>query len=490
MEADHTLSQTPEEQREARQLSESTPLIDGYGQLEKIGTGSFGTVYRAVQERTGQLVAIKVLRQEVVESEAFQHELTQLSQIAEHPHVVTLLDADIRHHPPYYVMPLLSAGSLDQQEPGPNWVQQVVDWMTSIAEALRYMHGKGLLHCDLKPSNVLLDERGSARLVDFGQARKVGVDSGAFGTLGYMPPEQAILGAVPDSRWDIYAWGATAYRLLGGQCPRFSKADRTHLTNTPEVAGRLQIYRDWVTQRPLLPLRSLNPLVDEDLASIIQSCLLVDPDQRIPSLSALLEDLQRRLSKAPLLCQRPWSARYQVTRFLSQPVIALSLLASIAVPMFVNTYLTVKASYALKKQVVREAQVVNRLTAEEGRRHGLGLRLPLPTLRASHGYQHYCVQPDFQVVASSQSEKAPARLDLNSLEHQTASPDGGLYRREGDLRVGAWSKYGPWTLVSERDAGQALQDSNDILAKNLWLNGLILLSAACTAMLVVRFSRR
>ena len=482
METQQTVSQGPEEILAARFLSEAAPEILGYSITEKIGTGSFGTVYRAVQQRTGQLVAIKVLRLEVAQCDYFQHEMNKLSQIAEHPHVVTLLDANIQNRPPYYVMPLLEEGSLEQQSPSGDWVGRVTAWMAEIAEALQHMHGKGLLHCDLKPSNVLLDSRGASRLVDFGQARKVGDNSAAFGTLGYMPPEQACLDAQPDSRWDVYAWGATTYRLLGGQCPRFGPEDRTELTKTTDISERLQQYRDWISQRPLIPLRKLNPRVDEDLAHIVESTLILEPSLRTSSIAQILHDLERRREGDPLLCRRPWTSRYKLVRFLSRPAIALSILASLAVPMFVNTYLTIKANSALKRQVLREAQLVNRLTARQLRQQP-DWQTIRPRLPAGQEYHHY-------LVTESRAGPGDPPVDLGAMEAESGSPTGGYYHRQGILQAGAWSKLGPWTLVSEREATLALEDANDILNKNLLLNGLILATAAGTALLIVRFTRR
>lgn len=482
MELEGTLTQTPEQLSQASQLSELIPDVPGYSIGERIGSGSFGTVYRAVQLRTGQTVAIKVLRREAVNCSYFQHELAKLSEIAEHPHVVSLLDADLDYLTPYFVMPYLAAGSLAHRQPETGWVKRVVEWLTQVAQALNYMHGKGLLHCDLKPSNVLLDEGGRARLVDFGQASKIGDEAGAFGTLGYMPAEQAVLNAQPDARWDVYGWGATAYRLLCGQCPRFTQEDHTELTRTPEVVERLQLYRKWVNERPLVPLRTLNPHVDGDLCEIIENCLVVDPERRTDSVRTILEDLDRRRSGDPLLCKRPWSTRYKVVRFVGRPIMALALLVVIGLPMFVNTYLTLRARFALEKQILREAKLINRLTAEHLRQQGTRP----PRLASREGYQHFLLDAEGRLVVATTASTP----DLAAMEKESGMPDGGFYHRDRVYLVGAWSKLGPWTLVSEREAVHAMDAANELLNKNQLLNAMILLSAAGTAILVARFSRR
>ena len=141
---EETVFQSGEERDRASSLSENLPRLTGYQLGRLLGTGSFGSVYAAFQERTGQNVAVKFLRREVVNWHYFQQELQQQSRLAEHPGAVTLLDVDLDHNPPYYVMPLLSAGSLEDKEPER---KQVVEWLGQVAEALAFMHGKGVLHC-------------------------------------------------------------------------------------------------------------------------------------------------------------------------------------------------------------------------------------------------------------------------------------------------------------------------------------------------------
>ncbi|MCE7870151.1 hypothetical protein DYH09_07210 [bacterium CPR1] len=184
------------------------------------------------------------------------------------------------------------------------------------------------MHCDLKPSNIMLDEEGHVRLVDYGQSRSKGDKSVTWGTLGFMAPEQAVLGgeSVPSVRWDVYSLGATAYLLLTGQCPRLSEADRTELTRTEDTARRLEQYRKLLQSRPLIPVRQLNPRVDRDLAAIVEACLELDPERRTASVEDVLDDLERRQSRDPLLCRRPWTLSYRLRRTLQKPRVALTLL--------------------------------------------------------------------------------------------------------------------------------------------------------------------
>ncbi|MEW6284174.1 MAG: serine/threonine-protein kinase, partial [Candidatus Eremiobacterota bacterium] len=221
-------------------------------------------------------------------------------------------------------MPLLRRGSLARLGGTPS-VPEAVTWFRELAGALRFAHGKGVLHCDLKPSNILIDEEGHLRLVDFGQSRRSG-EASALGTLGYMPPEQAAPGSespgsTPNVGWDLYALGATVYWLLTGQVPRLSARDQE------ELSGRssLSEYRQRLTANPLIPVRRLNPAVDGELAAILEACLELDPARRPESAGQVLLDLAARERHEPLLCRRPWSAGYRAGLLLRKGTVRLAL---------------------------------------------------------------------------------------------------------------------------------------------------------------------
>ena len=132
--------------------------------------------------------------------------------------MVQVLEVGWDAEPPYYVMELIAGGSLqdylDTHDRLP--VEEAVELFRKICLGLNRCHAKGVLHCDLKPANLLLGDDNEPRLADFGQSRLTGDQTPALGTLFYMRPEQANLNAAPDASWDVYAVGAIFYRLLTG----------------------------------------------------------------------------------------------------------------------------------------------------------------------------------------------------------------------------------------------------------------------------------
>lgn len=335
---DHTIVQDPAALRQAQELSlqeqtlgaEGAPDLPGYVLRRPLGRGSFGEVWEATQSGSGQAVAVKVFTQpRGLDFRYLQHEIKRLRQVAEHPHVVTLLDADFHHDPPFYSMGLYQQSlAVWRQQHTEVELEQAVRWFHQMAQALKFTHDKGLLHCDLKPANVLLDAEQRVKVADFGQAVEKGLPGSAVGSLGYMAPEQASLeDSAPDVRWDIYGLGATVYYLLSGRAPRLSDQSRETMGSITDPTERLHRYRQVIASSPLVPLKQLYPSIDEDLHLLITSCLELETSRRPQSVSEVLEDLDRRRDKRPLLCARPWSPLYRTRRFVRRNALSLGLVA-------------------------------------------------------------------------------------------------------------------------------------------------------------------
>ena len=216
MTSEPTEFQNPEELRRARQLSlQSTRppgKAPGYEVQRCLGTGAYGEVWVATDRVTGRRVAIKFyLHRGGLDWTLLSREVEKLVFLSADRYVVQLLDVGWHAEPPYYVMEYVENGSLDDllNERGTLPPEEAVVLFREIAVGLTHAHGKGVLHCDLKPANILLDQDRRPRLADFGQSRLSHEQTPALGTLFYMAPEQADLNALPDARWDVYAFGAS-----------------------------------------------------------------------------------------------------------------------------------------------------------------------------------------------------------------------------------------------------------------------------------------
>jgi hypothetical protein len=182
-----------------------------------------GTVYKAEQTSPSRPVALKVLsarRTDPGGMAAFQREASLIAQL-EHPHIVPLYDFGEQDGSPYLVLRYLDGGTLaDRLAQGPLDLPTAVRWLRSVSEALDFAHKKGVIHKDIKPSNILLDRSGNVYLSDFGIAAVASdARSGApTGSAAYMSPEQG-RGDRVDARADVYALGVVLYEMLTGQKP-------------------------------------------------------------------------------------------------------------------------------------------------------------------------------------------------------------------------------------------------------------------------------
>ena len=214
MTTDRTQQQSTEDALRSKQLSRkrNRPPIDvpGYSSRNFIGAGAYGEVWVAVDENTGRKVAIKFYAHRGgLDWSLLESEVEKLVFLSADRYVVQLLDVGWEAEPPYYVMEYIENGSLEDylDREGSVPVGEAVEMFRDVATGLLHAHGKGVLHCDLKPANILLDQDNKPRLADFGQSRLSNDQTPALGTLFYMAPEQASLQAVPDARWDVYALG-------------------------------------------------------------------------------------------------------------------------------------------------------------------------------------------------------------------------------------------------------------------------------------------
>ena len=305
-----TIRQTDEQRAASRDLSLSaieTPVaIPGYEIINKLGTGSFGAVWLARETKTGKQVAIKFYNhRRGLDWSLLTREVEKLAVLYTSRDIVGLLDVGWDHDPPYFVMEFLEHGSLQARlQQGPLPVETAVQIATAVARALVHAHSSGILHCDLKPANVLLDGNDEPRLGDFGQSRLTTEQSPALGTMYYMAPEQADLNAVPGARWDGQALGALRYEMLTGDPPYRTEATAGEPGSDNKLEDRLHLYQKLITESPRPNAHREVKGVDKRLAAIIHGCLKPDPQLRLPSVHEVLDKLQRRTtarSRRPLI---------------------------------------------------------------------------------------------------------------------------------------------------------------------------------------------
>ena len=263
-------------------------------------------MWLAREVKTGKQVAIKFYNHRSgLDWSLLTREVEKLAVLYTSRDIVGLLDVGWDHDPPYFVMEFLEHGSLQGRlQDGRLPVETAVQLATSIARALVHAHGSGILHCDLKPANVLLDGSDEPRLGDFGQSRLTTEQSPALGTMYYMAPEQADLNAVPDARWDVYALGALLYEMLTGEPPYRTEESERKLRSVSALEDRLAAYRQMIAASPKPKAHRDVKGVDKRLAAIVDGCLKPDPQLRLANVQAVLDKLERRntaRSRRPLI---------------------------------------------------------------------------------------------------------------------------------------------------------------------------------------------
>src|SRR5213596_208436 len=304
-----------------------------YELLQEIGRGGQGIVYRARQKSLNRIVALKVIGLAHWATEAHVKRFRLEAEAAaslNHPGIVPIYEVGERDGACYFSMKFVEGGQLDEvvkREPMP--IRHAVELIAKLARTVHYAHEHGILHRDIKPGNILLDQKGEPHLTDFGLARLIETESTVtrtmevLGTPSYMAPEQAVgNNAQVTSATDVYGLGAVLYQLLTGH-PPFA-GGTTYET--------VRLVLDTEPRQP----RLLNPKVDRDLNTICLKCLEKDPKRRYSSALALAEDLERWLKHEPISARRTglvtrgrkWVRRNPSSALLAASLVALAAAAS------------------------------------------------------------------------------------------------------------------------------------------------------------------
>lgn len=261
----------------------------------QLGRGSTGEVYRAVHKTLDRNVAIKVLNPGLNADPSFPLRfLREAKAVAKlkHPNIVTVYDFDEERGLAYLVMELAEGGTLRDRAKDFATLSDAVEALQPICEALEYAHGRGIVHRDIKPMNVLIDGQHRPLLADFGLARimaeslgAAGTDTGG-GTPYYMAPEQA-LGESVDRRADVYALGIMTYELLSGRVPYTG----------PTAYAIMQHH----LSSPPPSIRSVLPDAPAELDATIRRATQKRPEERFESAAAFAAALRHAVEAAPTL---------------------------------------------------------------------------------------------------------------------------------------------------------------------------------------------
>ncbi len=277
--------------------------------IEQIGRGAMGVVYHAHDSVLGRDVALKVVARANVAApgnlERFRREAQAMAQVT-HPNVVKLYDVGELEGDPYLVMELIRGDNLAGAF-AKRGMRARVELIEKVARAVHAAHEQGVVHRDLKPQNVLIDEAGEPHVMDFGLARledgaPLTRDGLAVGTPPYMAPEQLRGGAI-DPRTDIFAMGAMLYEALTAQVPFPGE-------NVAETFNGI------LTAEPVPP-RSLNRRVPPDLETICLRALEKEPGRRYPTATELADELRRYLDGEAIEARPPGPIE-RTLRFLRQ----------------------------------------------------------------------------------------------------------------------------------------------------------------------------
>ncbi|PYK32027.1 MAG: hypothetical protein DME57_01365 [Verrucomicrobia bacterium] len=286
--------------------------MGNYEILEEIARGGMGVIYRAQQRHSRRIVAVK----RVLSYHAKSHDsLARFRREAEaaanldHPNILPIFEVgESDDGLPFFSMKYVSGGSLQQIGPTLRGDRRrSVQLMAKVARAVDYAHARGILHRDLKPGNILIDDHGEPLVSDFGLAKSLETNSDltrtltGLGTPGYIAPEQANSAAADlTARSDVYSLGAVLFYLLTGRPPFLGE-------------NALSVIQQ-AANTPAPKLRSLEPSLDRDLETICARCLEQDPKARYQSAGDLAADLERWLENRPIAA-RPVTVPVRIWRW-------------------------------------------------------------------------------------------------------------------------------------------------------------------------------
>jgi eukaryotic-like serine/threonine-protein kinase len=322
-----------------------------YRSPQRVGRGGMGDIYRATDETLGRQVAVKVLTERYAHNEdvrrRFTREALAAARLSGDQSIVTIFDVGEHHGRPFIVMEYLGGGSLEDKlrDEGAHPPAHALAWLEQTARALDAAHRRGIVHRDVKPANLLLDDAGNVHVADFGIASAADLDSltmtgTVLGTAGYLAPEQANgERATPAS--DRYALGVVAFELLTGRRP-FERESAT-----AEAAAHVHA-----------AVPSVYEFCDDlpgELDAVFRKALAKDPDERYPTGAEFVAALRDALAQAAGTTREippvPAAAPVRATRLPPAAVALVALLAAAGIGGAIAAFLLTRDDESAAPQV-------------------------------------------------------------------------------------------------------------------------------------------
>jgi WD40 repeat protein/serine/threonine protein kinase len=334
-------------------------MVDQFRLEQEVGTGAFGTVYKARDTELDRAVAIKIPRRQNMaeeEQDQFLREARAAAQLS-HPNIVSVHTVGRDGDTLYIVSDFVDGVDLADKITVTRFTpRQSVFLCVKVAAAIEHAHQHGVIHRDLKPSNIMLNSDNEPLVMDFGLAKRdageitMTYEGKLLGTPAYMPPEQARgEGHDVDGRADIYSIGVILFELLTGELP-FRGSARMLLN---------QVIHD----QPPSP-RKLQSAIPRDLETITLKCLEKDPDKRYETCAALGEDLQAWADHKPIKA-RPTGSLGKLLRWHKRNPVVANLTAGVAVVLILSAAVSINFAFTAQEEAELARQARNRATASE-----------------------------------------------------------------------------------------------------------------------------